>query len=152
MKKFTTTKGVKIDNVVDYVTTWVNNHDNCEIFIGCDSQEIGSKITYATVICLYQYGLGGHVIICKEIQKIKPKSVQMVSRLWVEVEKAVEVADMFKDLDKKITIHIDYNSKPSEKSNVLHESGIGYAKSMGYDAVGKPFAWAATHISDLYCR
>jgi predicted RNase H-related nuclease YkuK (DUF458 family) len=40
----------------------------------------------------------------------------------------------------------------NEKSNQLYEAGIGYAKSMGYDAVGKPHAWAASSAADNYCR
>ena len=78
--------------------------------------------------------------------------MNMHTRLWAEVTKSIDVAEMLKDLDKRITVHVDYNSKESEKSNQLYEAGIGYAKSMGYDAVGKPDAWAASSAADNYCR
>jgi predicted RNase H-related nuclease YkuK (DUF458 family) len=153
MKKFQNRDGDKIDNVYDYVKNWLNKNEGTNIFIGCDSQETNNRITYVTTICLYQQGRGAHVIYRKEYEpKATRGKTNMHTRLWAEVTKSIEVAEMLKDLDKQITVHVDYNSKESEKSNQLYEAGIGYAKSMGYDAVGKPDAWAASSAADNYCR
>ena len=155
MKDFRTKDGLIIENVSEYVSEWLVKHPESEIYIGCDSQEVGSNVNYVTTICLYEFGKGAHVIHCKEIEP-RPKKgdpiANMHPKLWSEVVRSVNAAEMLKDIDTKITVHVDYNSKPSEKSNQLYEAGIGYAKSMGYDAVGKPHAWAASNCADNYCR
>ena len=149
MKVFKNKYGEKIDDILEYVKNWISQHDNCEIYVGCDSQEINDKTNYVTTICMYEIGNGAHVIYCKEQE---PKHNSMHNRLWLEVEKSVQVAEIIKDLDKKITLHIDYNSKKTGKSNQLYEAGMGYIKSMGYEAVGKPNAWAASTAADNFCR
>jgi predicted RNase H-related nuclease YkuK (DUF458 family) len=153
MKKFQNKDGVKIENVSEYVKNWLSQNDNSDIYIGCDSQETNHRVTYVTTICLYEKGRGAHVIYKKEYEpKTTRGKMNMHTRLWTEVTKSIEVADMLKVLDRPITVHVDYNSKQSEKSNQLYEAGIGYAKSMGYDAVGKPDAWAASSAADNLCR
>ena len=155
MKNFKQTNGKVIDDLFEYVKDWIEKYPNSEIFVGCDSQEVGDKINYVTTVCLYEIGHGVHVILKKEAEP-KPQSTHplanMHPKLWSEVVRSVEVAEHLKGIDKKITVHVDYNSKDSEKSNQLYEAGIGYAKSMGYDAVGKPHAWAASCAADNYCR
>jgi predicted RNase H-related nuclease YkuK (DUF458 family) len=155
MENFKQTNGKVIDDLFAYVKDWVERYPNSEIFIGCDSQEVSNKINYVTTVCLYELGKGVHIILKKEIES-KPNSTNPISnmypKLWSEVVKSVEVAEYLKGIDRKITVHVDYNSKQNEKSNQLYEAGIGYAKSMGYDAVGKPNAWAASCAADNYCR
>jgi uncharacterized protein len=155
MKKFTQTNGTIIDDLFNYVKEWIEENPNSEIFVGCDSQEVGSEINYVITVCLYNIGRGVHVILNKESTP-KPKTLNplanMYPKLWSEVVRSVEVADFLKGINRKITVHLDYNSKDSEKSNQFYEAGIGYVKSMGYDAVGKPDAWAASNCADNYCR
>jgi predicted RNase H-related nuclease YkuK (DUF458 family) len=155
MKNFKLVNGKNIDDLFAYVKNWVEQYPNSEIFVGCDSQEVGGKINYVTTVCLYEIGHGVHVVVRKESEP-RPKNMSPLAnlhpKLWSEVVKSVEVAEYLKEINKKITVHVDYNSKESEKSNQLYEAGIGYAKSMGYDAVGKPHAWAASCAADNYCR
>ena len=152
---FRTRDGIVIENIANYVEEWTTRHPDSEIYVGCDSQEVGHKINYVTTICMYEFGKGAHVIHCKETidkpAKLNPIA-NMHPKLWSEVVRSVNVAESLKDINAKITVHVDYNSKQSEKSNQLYEAGIGYAKSMGYDAVGKPDAWAASSAADNYCR
>lgn len=153
MKNFQNRNGIKIENVLEYVKRWLDDHKQSNIYIGCDSQETNNRITYVTTICLYENGRGAHVIYKKEYEPKENKTrTNMYTRLWNEVTKSIDVANVLKCLNKPITVHVDYNSKQNEKSNQLYEAGIGYAKSMGYDAVGKPEAWAASNCADNYCR
>lgn len=155
MKNFRTREGLIIEDVPNYVSQWLNKHPDSEVYIGCDSQEIGDKVNYVTTICLYEIGKGAHIIYSKEIEPRPKKGDPMANmhpKLWSEVVRSVNVAETLKDINAKITVHVDYNSKQSEKSNQLYEAGIGYAKSMGYEAVGKPDAWAASSAADNYCR
>jgi len=160
MTKFKTRQGVVIDDLRQYVKDWLTDKDETQIWIGCDSQVHGKVIAYAVTVCLYEQGKGAHVI-SKRIHSTKTstsngkRALQDGSnsrRLWEEIEYSVAVADELNDLGMNISIHADYNSKPEEVSNELHDSGIGYAMSKGYAAVGKPFAWAATYAADKDAR
>ncbi len=152
---FRTRDGVVIEDIASYVDEWTTKHPESEVYVGCDSQEVGHKINYVTTICMYEFGRGAHVIHCKETIE-KPAKLNPIAnmhpKLWSEVVRSVEVADMLKGVKKKITVHVDYNSKEGEKSNQLYDAGIGYARSRGYDAVGKPDAFAASSAADNYCR
>lgn len=143
--------GHVIDDIGAYVKDWTDEHPNSEIYVGCDSQMEGDRINYATSICLCNVGKGTHIVTSKETAS-DARNIAMVTRLWSEVERAIQAAELIKDVDKNITIHVDYNSKKSEKSNQLYEAGIGYAKSLGYEAVGKPHAFAASRAADHECR
>lgn len=149
MAKFKTRQGLIIEDLKKYVSDWISDKPNIEIYIGCDSQERERHIDYAVSICMYDPGKGGHVI--NRITST-PLSKTINTRLWEEVNMSILVADELKDLNLKITIHCDYNSKPTELSNQLYDSGIGYAKAMGYEAAGKPNAWCSTYVADHAVR
>lgn len=159
MTKFMTRQGLIIDDLKKYVTEWIEDKPNAQIFVGCDSQARDKDVDYAVSVCIYNPGKGGHIINKKMTlphktkKKVKGKDEEAIMmRLWREVEMAVEVANELRDVCGNITIHCDYNSKESELSNRLYASGIGYALEHGYQAAGKPFAWAATHIADNAVR
>ena len=160
MTKFKTRQGLIIGDLRQYVKEWLSSRDNTQIWVGCDSQSHGKTIAYATTVCLYEQGKGAHVISQKIHVPNKSKSRGKKSledgsnnnRLWEEIEYAVLVADELKDLGAKITIHADYNSKVEEVSNQLFDAGIGFALAKGYEAVGKPWAFAATYAADKEVR
>ena len=160
MIKFKTRQGLIIDDLRQYVKDWLANRNNAQIWVGCDSQSHGKTIAYATTVCLYEQGKGAHVISQKIHVPNKSKTRGKKSledgsnnnRLWEEIQYSVLVADELKGLRTKITIHADYNSKPEEVSNQLFDAGIGFALGKGYEAVGKPFAWASTYAADKEVR
>jgi len=164
--------GTKIDDVNQYVAKWAVENPHGHIYIGCDSQEHSNYVKYAISIVMHykdQYGMGkgAHVInsiIMDRKYKTSPKARYskngkkffdtslLQEKLWKEVEFTIQAASLLDGCEKKITIHVDYNSKAEEVSNMLYSSGIGYAKGFGFEAEGKPHAWAATHVADTYCR
>ena len=152
---FRDSNGNKIENLFEYVKNWIDNNPKSEIFIGCDSQEFGSNISYVTAVCLYKQGNGAHIIYKKEkLSKSENynRKTNIEPKLWLEVTKSVEVAEQLKNLNKKITVHVDYSPDQTQKSNRFYEAGLGYVKSMGFNAEGKPYAWAASCAADNYCR
>jgi len=170
--------GTLIEDVNTYVKEWARENPYGEIIIGCDSQEHSRYVTYAIVIVMHfrmflgndksgqpvYRGQGAHVIkaIIKDKTSKTPKSARrgrkefdtaaLQGKLWKEVEYTIEAAQMLDGCDKKIKIHVDYNSDESAVSNILYAPGVGYAQGMGYEAEGKPHAWAATHVADSLCR
>ena len=140
--------GRQIDDIKAYVSAWMKEHPKGEIYIGADSKVKGNFAKYAVVICLWDVGKGvrevyTHVHI--------PKPPDSFSRLWHEVTQAVEIAEQLKDLGK-ITVHVDINSNPRFRSHQLYDASMGFITSMGFNAAGKPYAWAATCGANKHCQ
>lgn len=168
-KKF---DGTVIEDVNKYVKEWAMENPYGDITIGCDSQEFARYVKYAIVIVMhfkdrYDVGHGAHVISATLFDKdMKTKhgfvprkdgsrdfdTSRLHNKLWKEVELTIQVAHLIDGCNKKVKIHLDYNSDESKVSNALYASGIGYAQGMGYEAFGKPWSWAATHTADALCR
>lgn len=150
--------GTVIDDVNQYVKNWINKNPFGEVTIGCDSQEHAKYIKYSTVIVMHQIdetgmGHGAHVISASIVDRSKNIKSDIYTKLWAEAELTIQTAQMLDDsCTKKITIHLDYNSKEEEYSHTLYAAGLGFVKGMGYDVEGKPFAWAATHVADDVCK
>ena len=164
--------GTLIEDVNTYVKNWSKENPYGQVIIGCDSQEHSKYVTYAIAIVMHYKdrwggGHGAHVIksVMKDYKFRTPDGTLKIKngkksfdtsvlqgKLWREVELTVQAAKLLKDCDLKIRIHVDYNSKENEMSNVLYASGIGYAQGMGFEAEGKPYAWAASKVADALCR
>ena len=165
-KKF---DGTLIEDIKKYVENWCNENPYGEIIIGCDSQEHRRYVKYAIVIVMhfidqYKIGHGSHIIKSIIFEKKPIKNYRerngnkqldisyIQEKLWKEVEYVIKAANMIKECNRKIKIHIDYNSKEGEVSHSLYSTGIGYAQEMGYEAIGKPYSWASTYVADSLCR
>jgi predicted RNase H-related nuclease YkuK (DUF458 family) len=149
--------GTLIEDVHNYVKIWVNENPYGTVTIGCDSQEHTRYIKYAVTIVMHYKdatgsGHGGHVIYASFQDNSKNMKSDVFTKLWAETEITLEAAKQLGDVGIKPVIHLDYNSDSTKYSHVLYNAGIGYAESMGYKALGKPFAWAASHCSDRIAK
>lgn len=170
--------GTVIDNVNEYVRDWSKKYPHGEIVIGCDSQEHSRFVKYAIVIVMHIFheskesnpsrtGKGAHVIQATLMDSghKTPRSANgmkkgkktfdtsmLQGKLWREVELTIQAAQLLEGCNKKIKIHVDYNSDEAAVSNALYAPGIGYAQGMGYEAQGKPHAWASSTVADRLCR
>lgn len=140
--------GTEVIDIKSYVSHWLKNHPQGEIFVGCDSKVRGTRVKYSTVVCLWNVGRGVNEIHKNEVEK-RPKDAY--TRLWNEVTRAVEVADALKDLGR-ITVHVDINSNPKYRSHQLYDASIGLITSMGFKGAGKPFSWAASCGAHRHCQ
>jgi len=149
--------GETIKNVHEYVRYWVDENPYGDVTIGCDSQEHSRFIKYAVTIVMHYrdemgMGHGGHVISAVFVDHSKTMKSDIFTKLWAEAEMTIEVAKMVGDVGIKPIIHLDYNSDVTKYSNVLYAAGVGYCKGMGYEAMGKPYAYAATHTADRIAK
>lgn len=147
-------------DLVPYIKDYLSNNRNAKIYIGCDSQNAGSRTLYATVVVLYTPTKGGHVLFCKE-EIVRHKFVKQNSkteiefqRLWAEVEKSLAVAEHLKEagIKKPEFIDVDINPDPRYKSNTMLRSALGYVESLGYAVRCKPYAFAASYAADNLCH
>lgn len=149
--------GTVIRDVKEYVKEFLETNPTTQIHIGCDSQAAGrNEVHYAISVCLYIPGNGGHVINKKlKLEKNLSRDGKVsYEKLWNEVELAVAAAEELSEVidAHELTIHIDYNVKATAGSHDLYDAGMGYVSSLGYKALGKPSAWAASKVADKYCR
>lgn len=149
--------GTLIGDVNEYVKNWMKNNPDSSIIIGCDSQRLSKCVKFIVTIVMHirdkwGVGHGAHVIYASIYNKDIEFRKDIARKLWAESEYAVEAAQMISCCEKKITIHLDYNSDITKYSNIVYNSGIGYVKGMGYEAMGKPLAYAASHVADGLCK
>ena len=160
---FKKVNGTLIDDVEKYVKDWTKENPHGAVIIGCDSQVHGRRVKYSVVVVMHYIdvmgvGHGGHVLVADIWEKRMAKSPleEMPSKLWKEAEFVLIAAqmvdggsEMFK---KRITLHLDYSDDAKNKSNMMFAAGLGYLTGMGYNAMGKPHAYVATHTADAFCR
>lgn len=142
--------GREVD-LIPYVRTELEQNENVRIYIGTDSQNIGEKTVYATVIVLHYGNNGAHVLYSKlNLPRVKDN----FTRLWNEVEYSLEVAEELHNggLPRADYIDLDYNPDPIYRSNTVLRSALGYVESMGYKARMKPDAAAASCVADAICH
>jgi len=146
---FRTSHGESVPNVVNYVNNWLHEHPKGEIHVGADSKKCGHKTKYSVSICMWENNYGVHEIHHTELINNYPDDF---SRLWEEVERVVVIARKLNDLSAKIHVHVDLNNDPRFFSNKLYEASMGFITSLGFQAYGKPNAWAASCGAHKYCQ
>lgn len=153
--------GTRIENISSYVRDWAIENPFGNIIIGCDSQVHSKYVKYSVSICMHiiddtGVGHGAHVVFANVMDKRPELRRDFHSKLWAEAEISVQAANEAKagieGCDMKIMVHLDYNSDERRFSNSLYSSGVGYVRGMGFEAHGKPDAWAASHTSDALCK
>jgi predicted RNase H-related nuclease YkuK (DUF458 family) len=132
-------------DLVPYLQTKIE--DNVKIYVGGDSQNIGSTTVYATVVVLHYGTNGGHVLYRKEEV---PKIRDPFKRLWKEVENSMQVAMFLREsgIREIDYIDLDLNPDPKYHSNTVLRAALGYVESMGFKARTKPNAPAASCCAD----
>lgn len=151
--EFKKVSGEKIENVVEYIKSYISNDYNFEIYVGTDSKVMKNKVMYAIVIGIYKIGKGVHLIYRKETRE----NISFFDRLWWEVEYSLGVANLLRDEgiltnQNLFAIHIDMNTNKKYKSNKVLDAASGYVKSSGFDFRAKPNAWIATYAADMLCK
>jgi len=149
MRLFKNIKGERIDPIAHTIKI-LKDYPNVQIHIGSDSQNVGKKTRYATVIA-YRYGSRGvHYILSK---KNEPLLKDMWSRLWKEAEMSIDVAEwLTNQISVRVEIDMDYNSDENFKSSKLISATKGWANSLGYKVNVKPNNQIATKAADYHCK
>jgi predicted RNase H-related nuclease YkuK (DUF458 family) len=144
------TNGQYID-LIPYLKTKLAEADNIRMYVGTDSQNVGSRTIYATVIVLHYGNNGGHVIYRKTSV---PKILDKFTKLWNEVQDSVELAQYLEanGIEKPAYIDLDFNPDPRYQSNTVLRAALGYVESLGYSPRCKPDAVSASYIADKICK
>jgi predicted RNase H-related nuclease YkuK (DUF458 family) len=138
-------------DLVPHLIERISGSTDVKMYIGTDSQNHFHYTHYATVVVLHWGNRGASVYYQSERL---PRIEDMFTRLWKEVEKSIDAAEMLRQggLPKVDYIDLDYNPDPQYKSNTILRSAIGYVESMGYAARIKPDAIIASSCADSVCH
>jgi len=158
--KFKFTNGRPVGDILSYIRSHIKKDPDEEykIFINVDSQAFRGKIQYATSVIIYKVGKGGHVLLSRKTTPVSNNANEgskgfIFNKLWEEVEMAVRTAKYLEPLmtedDLEMTVHLDLNSDPKYKSNIVHSSAVGYLSGLGFNVATKPDAIV---VSDYYCK
>jgi|TARA_B100000530_G_scaffold161970_1_gene102005 predicted RNase H-related nuclease YkuK (DUF458 family) len=142
-------KGNRIDPL-SHTTSLLKIHPELKIYIGSDSQNLGKKTIYCTVIA-YRFGNKGvHYIFNKKSHLL---ITDIWNRLWHEAELSLDTAVWLNQkLKVKIEIDMDYNNDETHKSFKLISAAKGWANSLGYKVNIKPQIQVATRAADYNCK
>ena len=148
-----------LSSIVDTVEEKILSSDDDQDFtiaVGTDSQIIGSKFCFVSVISIHRKGKGGTYYFKQELST-PPK--HMISnqkmRMFEEVTKSLEIAMLIRDL-KGIApqVHIDASPEANTKSftSKFSEQLKGYVVSSGFECLLKPDSYAANAIADKHTK
>jgi predicted RNase H-related nuclease YkuK (DUF458 family) len=140
----------KVVDLIPYLKEKLSASDDIKIYIGTDSQNIGGKTVYASVIVLHYGNRGAHVVYSRmKVERIRER----FAKLWKEVEISMEVAQYLREHDINATyIDIDLNPDPRYGSNNVLRAALGFVESFGYVARCKPDAVSASYAADRLCK
>ena len=151
IKTFKTLSRHKSVDLKPYLVDFVAKHPECQVHVGCDSQNYSNVTVYATTVVIRFPRRGAHVLYYKE--KL-PRINDMWTRLWNEVERSVEIAQFIEN-ECEVSVHqvdMDFNEDPSFPSNKLLTAARGYVQSLGFMGKAKPNLLMATWAANVLCH
>lgn len=133
-------------------------HDNAmagrkvEAFVGTDSQNHLSYTRFVTVICLQVERNGVHVLVHRmDVPKIYDYRYRLLKEADISAEVARNNKTFFNRIGMPLTVHSDYNGNENLKSNGVVAEASNYLKTVGFNLIIKPNAWAASYGADHLC-
>ena len=138
---------------INQIIKLLKNNKAYEIHVGCDSHRIGGQYVFAIVIAGYVNRRGGTFFFHRKRSK-DSRLNNMKVRLMKEVELAIDVAQQIEESfpDKKISVHLDLNSKPEFPSYKVLPGAVSWVRSCGYNALVKPYSWASSSLADSFAK
>lgn len=137
-------------DLVTYALRMISTHPECEVHVGCDSQNFRSHTVYVTTVVFRFPHNGAHVIYKKE--KV-PRIEDMWTKLWGETERSVQTAYLLDKHEANVSqIDLDFNSDASYASHKLLSASQGYISSLGFIPKAKPHLLMAVWMANALCH
>ena len=127
------------------------DRNDVEVLVGSDSQNHGRHTVYTTTVVLRFFRNGAQVVYLRERA---PRVTDLWTRLWGEVERSLDVANLLRE-DGGVpvqSIDMDLNSDERFPSNKLHAAAVGYVRSHGYEPHTKPELLIASWAANVLCN
>lgn len=143
---------IKTD-IKDYILKIKNESvRDMTVFIGTDSQNHLSYTRFSTVLVLYFYKNGAHVLVSKrDIPKIYDYRYRLLKEVDITGEIARNMKDFFEENKIPLELHSDFNRQTNFKSNGVVTEATNYFQHLGFKHKIKPEAIAASYCADYFC-
>lgn len=137
--------------LASYINEFLELYPECELYVGCDSQNYRSYTVYVTTVVFRFPDNGAHVIYRKERV---PRIADLWTKLWGETERSVETAELIRNETEAgiKQIDLDFNTDPAYPSNKVLNASAGYISSMGFKAKAKPGLLMAAWAANVLCH
>ncbi len=137
-----------------YFTSNPINEKKPQLIVGTDSSYSHGKTVFTVAIVVNTMGSGAEYIF-KRFTVFRYLTI--FEKIYSEAHTSVLVASMLKenghvDRFSELIVHVDANENENAKSSQYYHSIMGMVKGCGFNAVGKPYAFAATNVADRHCR
>jgi len=123
-------------DLIPYLRDYLINNKIESIMVGTDSQNRRGWTNFVTTVVLHTPNKGGHIVFARKgVKRITDK----FSRLWMEVQISVDLANLLKENNINIDyLDLDYNKDPKFESNKILQAALGYCTGFGYTPRSKP--------------
>ncbi len=147
---FSKLDGTKVD-LLEYLVDFKTSKIPFTLHIGTDSQSIGWKTQYSTVVVLRYNHKGGHILYQNNALK---RISDMFTRLYKECELTLDTAQWIEanTAFKVDVVELDYNDIKGTGSNKLVSATKGWCESLGFKTNVKPETLIAIRAADYLCR
>ena len=132
----------------------INAYPLATVSVGCDSHYVGGRYLFAVVIAVHIPRSGGFFYFTRKKRNEKALK-DIMYRLMEETRMSIDVACELRDIigfDRKIDVHLDINTNSKFASFPVLQPASSWVKSMGFTAVAKPDAWAASGLADSFAK
>ena len=118
------------------------------VYVGTDSQQDGKVTQFVTVIVVHEPTKGGRAFYTTEtVPKIRSLRERLLREVWMSVQLAIEITPFINE-KSQLEVHVDANPNTRFKSSQYVKELTSMVVSQGFNAILKPYAWAAMHVAD----
>jgi predicted RNase H-related nuclease YkuK (DUF458 family) len=145
------------EEVLKKIVTALNDGQNeHQIIVGTDSNANGRQYKFVTVLAIYKVGKGGdYYYLASHEPRATFRGGNHKMRLFQEVAKSIEVADMIRDVSGITVTEIHVDASPSDLNDFSSEFSDqlkGYVIASGYNVKIKPMSWVANCVADKHSK
>lgn len=161
-----TLHGEKIESIYDelarvFSETYDKDYD-CLVYVGCDSQNLGSKTSFVQVVAVHILrdtgrGDGGRVYYIRHLERrYKSRRERLLREAELSISLAQKINPVCEEHGIDFEVHADVHSSPGKngenKSHEVHDAVHGWISGMGFRCVTKPGAFVASIVADRHTR
>jgi hypothetical protein len=130
------------------------NQEGLDVYIGTDSQIIKEKISIATCVCFYKWGIPKSQIFYVKKRVPAKRYPTLRARMLFEAYTSLEVAlEVDPYIEGGLTVHLDIGSNPLVNKTAKFSKELQIlVRSQGFGCEIKPKSWASSSIADKFTK
>ena len=134
--------------------TKLKQQEDLKLYVGTDSNIMGLRFRFISVVCLYTVGKGGNYFYSVNWKPREQYRGNQQARMFEEATISIDLATQIQEeLGLKSEIHIDASPKEAKQfTSGFSDNLKSYVVSSGFDCKLKPDSIAAFTIADKHTR